>query len=299
MSERTIISFDYAIKTILRDKANFDILEGFLSELLKRKVTVLDILESESNRRLKGGKTNRVDLKAKIDNGELAIFEIQFADQVDFFGKILYSSSKAIVEQIGKGKKFNIKKVYSINIAYFNFSNIKREYLFHADMLSFKGMHYSEQIPFAQNDELAPPPLSKKYIHPEYYLILPNMFSERIKTRFDEWMHILKNSTVKKGFKAKGTKQAGIKLDVLKMTAVEQKIYEKFLMDRQSIDSAMWTAEVKGRAEGRAEGEAIGERKGSVNEKMKIAKKLKKTGMDAKTIALVTELTMDEIKKIK
>jgi predicted transposase YdaD len=128
-------------------------------------------------------------------------------------------------------------------------------------------------------------------------------------------MHILKNSTVKKGFKAKGTKQAGIKLDVLKMTAVEQKVYEKFLMDRQSIDSAMWTAEAKGRAEGRAEGkaegraegkaegraegEAIGERKGSVNEKMKIAKKLKKTGMDAKTIALVTELTIDEIKKIK
>jgi hypothetical protein len=49
MGERTIISFDYAIKTVLRDKANFDILEGFLSELLNQKVTILDILESESN----------------------------------------------------------------------------------------------------------------------------------------------------------------------------------------------------------------------------------------------------------
>ena len=38
--ERTIISFEYAIKYILRDKANFDILSGFLSELLKRQVSV-------------------------------------------------------------------------------------------------------------------------------------------------------------------------------------------------------------------------------------------------------------------
>ena len=103
--DRTIISFDYAIKTLLRDKANFDILEGFLSELLCKKVVVHSILESESNRRVKGGKTNRVDLKAQIDDGEMAIFEIQFTDQVDFFGKILFASSKAIVEQVGSGKK--------------------------------------------------------------------------------------------------------------------------------------------------------------------------------------------------
>jgi len=49
MPDRTIISFDYAIKRILRDKANFNILGGFLTELLGRKVTVLSILESEGN----------------------------------------------------------------------------------------------------------------------------------------------------------------------------------------------------------------------------------------------------------
>ena len=30
--ERTLISFDWAVKRILRQKANFGILEGFLSE---------------------------------------------------------------------------------------------------------------------------------------------------------------------------------------------------------------------------------------------------------------------------
>ena len=45
--ERTIISFDYAIKDILRDKANFDILSGFLTELIERPVSVQEVLESD------------------------------------------------------------------------------------------------------------------------------------------------------------------------------------------------------------------------------------------------------------
>uniref|UniRef100_UPI0040567D71 hypothetical protein n=1 Tax=Candidatus Electrothrix sp. TaxID=2170559 RepID=UPI0040567D71 len=40
MSEkRTLVSFDWAIKNILRDKANYDVLEGFLSTLLEKDIT--------------------------------------------------------------------------------------------------------------------------------------------------------------------------------------------------------------------------------------------------------------------
>ena len=44
--QRKLISFDWAIKRILRSKANFEILEGFLSELLKEDITILEVLES-------------------------------------------------------------------------------------------------------------------------------------------------------------------------------------------------------------------------------------------------------------
>lgn len=37
---RQFVSFDWAMKKLLRSKANFDILEGFLSELLKEDVTI-------------------------------------------------------------------------------------------------------------------------------------------------------------------------------------------------------------------------------------------------------------------
>ena len=58
---RKLISFDWAIKKILRSKANFGILEGFLSELLFTEITILEILESEGNPEFEQNKTNRVE----------------------------------------------------------------------------------------------------------------------------------------------------------------------------------------------------------------------------------------------
>ena len=290
--ERTIISFDYAIKTVLRDKENFDVLEGFLSELMKRKVTILDILESESNKVDKDGKTNRVDLKARMDTGEVAIFEIQYSGQADFFGKALYGVSKAIVEQISAGEDYNIKKIYSINIAYFELDT-KREYMFHADMLNFKGVNYDEQIPFSLYDTLTPP-TPKEHIHPEYYLILPKKFDEQIRSKFDEWIYTLKNSVVKNEFSAAGLQEAGEKLDMLKMTKEEREAYEKFLINRQSVDSAIRTA----KAEGVVEGIEIGKTEGKMEEKLDIAKEMKTDGMPIEKIAKFTGLPAAEIEKL-
>ena len=39
---RQIVTFDWAIKTILRDKANFDVLKGFLTALFGRAVVILE-----------------------------------------------------------------------------------------------------------------------------------------------------------------------------------------------------------------------------------------------------------------
>ncbi len=49
--ERQLVSFDWAMKKILRQKSNFDILEGFLSELFCFDIKIEEILESEANQR--------------------------------------------------------------------------------------------------------------------------------------------------------------------------------------------------------------------------------------------------------
>ena len=58
-----LIRFDWAMKSILRNKANFDVLEGFLSALLNdNDIRILNILESEGNQATADQKFNRVDL---------------------------------------------------------------------------------------------------------------------------------------------------------------------------------------------------------------------------------------------
>ena len=49
MINEKYIRFDWAAKRMLRDKANFDVLEGLMTVLLNEKVTIEEILESEGN----------------------------------------------------------------------------------------------------------------------------------------------------------------------------------------------------------------------------------------------------------
>ena len=45
MDKDKYIRFDWAVKWLLRDKANFVVLEGLLTVLLDRQVHIIDILE--------------------------------------------------------------------------------------------------------------------------------------------------------------------------------------------------------------------------------------------------------------
>jgi hypothetical protein len=72
---RRLITFDWAIKRLLRSKANFDILEGFLSELLKEDIQIVEVLESESNKKGVADKFNRVDLKIKNSRQQIILIK--------------------------------------------------------------------------------------------------------------------------------------------------------------------------------------------------------------------------------
>ncbi len=70
------IRFDWAMKRLLRNKANFGVLEGLLTTLLDEKITISQLLESESNQEDELDKYNRVDLLALDSKGELILIEV-------------------------------------------------------------------------------------------------------------------------------------------------------------------------------------------------------------------------------
>ena len=71
MINEKYIRFDWAVKRMLRDKANFDVLEGLINVLLGEKITIEEILESEGNQDAVDDKFNRVDIKARDANGSI------------------------------------------------------------------------------------------------------------------------------------------------------------------------------------------------------------------------------------
>lgn len=76
MNNRNLIRFDWEIKRSLRNKADFSVLEGFLSELLRDDILIQTILESESNQRYESDKFNRVDMLVKNAKGLSLIIKL-------------------------------------------------------------------------------------------------------------------------------------------------------------------------------------------------------------------------------
>jgi predicted transposase/invertase (TIGR01784 family) len=99
---KKLISFDWAIKRLLRNKANFVVLEGFLSELLFDNIKIEQILESEGNQETEDDKFNRVDILTHNSKNELIIIEIQSTYEIDYFHRMAYGTSKAISENLKK-----------------------------------------------------------------------------------------------------------------------------------------------------------------------------------------------------
>ncbi len=100
------IRFDWAIKRLLRDKANFAVLEGLLTVLFEDKTQIVEILESEGNQLAETDKFNRVDIKAKNSKGEIILVEVQNTREVYYLERILYGVAKTITEHISLGESY-------------------------------------------------------------------------------------------------------------------------------------------------------------------------------------------------
>jgi len=216
---RTLVSFDWAAKKILRDKANFDILEGFLSTLLKQDIKIVSLLESESNRDDETDKFNRVDLVVEDQNKELIVVEIQNSREVHYLKRLLYGSAKLIVDHLKLGDDYDkVRKVISISILYFLLGEGETDYVYHG-ATEFYGLNNRSRLVLKPEQKQAifdGVSKLKSNVFPEYYLIEVEKFKNLIQNDLDEWIYFFKNSEIKKEFKAKNIQLAQEKLDLMR-----------------------------------------------------------------------------------
>ncbi len=287
---RKLISFDWAIKKILRSKANFEILEGFLSELLFTDIRILNVLESESDQEDKDNKYNRVDIKVTDSQQQIIIIEIQYSRELDYLQRILFSSAKTISEQMPKGKAYaDVSKVISINILYFDFG-VGDDYIYHGTT-RFIGLHDDSELELSKEQKTLYTANKIADIYPEYYLIEIRNFDDVAKDTLDEWIYFLKNETIEDNFTAKGLQKAQETLDVLKMKPAERQVYERHQAELHREASLYESTYVLGKIEGKEEGIEKGREEG----RLVMAKKMKQAGIDVAVIAQMTGLSIEEI----
>ena len=291
---RDLVRFDWAIKRLLRNKADYVVVEGLLTCLLERPIKIKNLLESEGNKEAVDDKFNRVDVLAEDEDGELLIFEIQNNRELDYFHRMAYGTSKVVSEYLKTGEPYeNIKKVYSINIVYFSLGQ--------GDGYVYRGTTQFVSI-HDKNDILRLSAAQRRAfgcdtpsdIFPEYYLLRVDKFDEVAKTPLDEWISFLKSGEIPVTATAPGLAEARERLRIEALTEEERQDYYRTMENLRYQRSVIKTGFDEGLAKGKREGRA----EGITQEKVANARGFKAAGVPAEVIAKVTGLSIGEIETL-
>ena len=289
MLDKPLISFDYAIKYLLKNKGDYDIVEGFISALLAvqgyKPIKINALLESESNQEQKYLKKSIADLVVEDEDANKYIVEIERNFKPNFLHKACFNSSRLVVDSISGNQDYtSIKKVFHISLLYFAAEGMQKP-IYHGKTL-FHEVDTAKPIDLRiANQGLVM--FEHKNIFPEYFCLSVPLFDEVINQEIDEWLYIMKHSTVKADFKSPYMKKVKERLSVLNMSAEEQYNYYADLQAAVHAQDVMQAAEQKGEARGIEKGIE------------KTAKKMLDKNYDISEIIALTGLEKSVIEKLK
>lgn len=270
-----LVRFDWAMKRLLRDKANFGVLEGFLTSLLGFEIKIDRILESESNKESAEQKLNRVDILAETTDGTKMLIEVQNQSEVEYFHRILFGTARLIADYTRLGETYGkISKIYSINIVYFRLGE-GTDYVYRGTT-RFTGLHDGKELRLSERWKEKLRVEGVEDIFPTYYILRINDFDEVAKTPLQQWLHFLKHGSLPENADAPGMEEVRKKLRLDRLSKEEQLNYRKLLDDRISIRN--------GFEEARDEGLQQGLQQGRVEERQKMIEAVRNAGLSEEMI---------------
>lgn len=296
MNGENYIRFDWAMKRLLRNKANYVVLEGFLSSLLGKKFKIHRFLESENNQEYGDDKYKQANILVEGEDGQLCIIEVQNCHEITYYHRLRYGASKVITEYINLGKAYGaIRKVYSIYIVYFNLGQGK-DYVYHGKT-EFVGEHEphdtlklssrQKENFFGIKDKDLESMKMPADLFPDFYILRVNDYNKVATTSLDEWMEFLKTGSISSKATAPGLPEARECLRVESLSQEDRRTYFRNLESVRHMRSLFDTS--------RDEGYQDGLRKGITE---RIALKLLALNTPIDIISQSTGLSIEEIKKL-
>ena len=286
---KPLVSFDYAIKYLLKDKGDYTIVEGFISTLLKTRgykdVKIVALLESESNKEDKKSKRSLADVIVEDEDQNKFIIEIERNVQDSFIHKSLFNTSRLIVDNLSQREDYTqIIKVFHISLLYFPLGSGP---VYHGKTIIYE-TETNKKLSVRIKNKKSGKTFDATNILPEYFYISVPLFNDRLEKEMDDWLHVMKYDKVPKNYHSPYMKQVAEKLSILKMTPEERANYSHYQKKLHKDRDELQAADAKGREEGI--------KKGREEEKIKIAKKMLEKNRPIEEIADFTGLTIEDIK---
>ena len=188
MSELTdrYIRFDWVIKRLLRQKANFGVLEGFLTVFLGESILIEEILISESSLYTPGDRVYGLVVKARDSKKDHVIIDIRYMRELYYWERVLYGQKDRLEPVSWLESCKQAKKIYSVLVLHFPIGD-GADYLYHGSVSDpFVGIHTNDKLCISARDREILLGSSNPAI--TYILIRVNEFDKVAVTPLDEWM---------------------------------------------------------------------------------------------------------------
>jgi predicted transposase/invertase (TIGR01784 family) len=269
---------DFGFKKLFGEIPNKDLLLDFLNELLKEEqgqITDLTYLKSENLGESDVDRKAIFDIYCENDKGEKFIVELQKAKQNFFKDRTVFYATFPIREQAKRAEwNFELKAVYTIAIL---------DFVFEEDKSEKQKFRYDVKLTDIETKKVFYDKLTFIYLEMPKF----NKTIDELETRFDKWLFVLKNLNRLDRVPDKLRERVFDKLfetaEIAKFTPEQVQSYEDSLKYYRDIKNSLDTAKEEGK----------------IDEKYQIAKNLLNQKINIGLIAEVTDLTVEEIKKLK
>ena len=274
---------DYIFKRVFAYKGNESVLRDFLEALLKIEIKGIKITNPEIIPYEKGEKRGLLDIKAEINDGTMLDVEMQMKNERNTDERATEYMGKMISEQLQVGEDYqNLKKSIVIFITNYNF--LKRNSYHSVGRMKFDKTLEDEYVNMGYDEE---DEVASKYIE-VHYIELPKFKKKELSkfTKLDQWMCIFTQN--REGImlaekENKEIKRAINTLDFLSKDPKERERHNSIIMAEYN----RLVSEHNFFEDGKKEG------------KIEIAKKMLKEKVPIEMIEKFTELSKEEIEKIK
>ena len=285
---------DYGFKYIFGREESKPFLIDFLNGLLENEpgfepIVNVEYLDKEQSRIGKEIRGVIYDIHCRTSNGKRFVVEMQNQSQPYFFDRLVYYSTKAIVEQGKRGDdwKFEYLPVYCVSFMNFVHADYPERFRIDVglcDLLTKELFSDKQRFIFIQT-----PLFDKKT-------------PEECITNFDKWMYNIinmRNMDVMAFVDEKVFDQFEKMAAYAAMCPADMRAYEANLKAYRDLMGQMEYSRMEGialgKTEGKAEGRAEGRAEGKTEATHEMVRKLAKQGVSLDIIAAATDMTAEEI----